>query len=71
MANKFTYTTQSQVRAAFWDAHPDLTPARTVRGRILPQNSQPTTTRCLFVDYVDGLHRDGQISDRLAQSVTL
>ena len=28
-------------------------------------------TRCAFVDWLDQLHRDGLISDRLAQSATL
>jgi hypothetical protein len=30
-----------------------------------------TDTRCAFTDYVDAMHRDGQISDRLAQSAHL
>lgn len=28
-------------------------------------------TRCAFVDYIDMLHRNGQISDALAQNITL
>ena len=30
-----------------------------------------TDTRCAFVDFVDAMHRNGQISDRLAQSAHL
>jgi len=30
-----------------------------------------TDTRCAFVDYIDMLHRNGQISDALAQNITL
>ncbi len=64
-------TTQKQLRAAFWDAHPELSCARTVRGRILPQNSQPATTRAAWVDYVDHMQKSGEISEKLADSATL
>ena len=30
-----------------------------------------TDTRCAFVDFVDHLHRSGQISEALAQRATL
>lgn len=67
----YTYTSQAALRSAFWDAHPQLVCRRGPRGRILPQNSQPTTTRVVFCDWLDSLHRDGQISDALAQRATL
>ena len=59
------YTSQAQVRAAFWEANPDVArnPCR--------QNNQPTDTRCAFVDFVDSLARNGDISESLADRVTL
>lgn len=71
MKNRSIYTTQEQVRAAFWVAFPELTQRIGPRGRILPQNQQPADTRMAFVDFVDALHRDGMIGDELAQRVTL
>jgi hypothetical protein len=63
------FTTQKQVRSAFWaefEARPDYVPQFRK-----PQNQCPTDTRCAFVDYVDSLARDGQISEALAERVTL
>lgn len=69
------YTTQKQVRAAFWEAFPDL-PRR--RHRYSWNSNDKTAplvhhvdTRCAFVDFVDYLERDGQISHGLADRVTL
>jgi hypothetical protein len=65
-------TNQKQIRAAFWVAHPELdATARARRTRSKPQNHHNATTRCAFVDFVDTLNRSGQISDALAQRVTL
>jgi hypothetical protein len=36
-----------------------------------PQNDQDTDTRCAFVDFIDQLHRAGQITDRTANRITL
>jgi hypothetical protein len=58
------YTTQSQIRAAFWSAFPEAS-------RKIVGGDHVTDTRVLFVDYVDTLARDGTISDNLAQRVTL
>jgi hypothetical protein len=69
--NRYTYTTTAQVRAAFWEEHPHAERRTGPRGRTLPQNSQPTDTRCMFVDWLDAIHRDGMISDKLADNVTL
>ena len=59
------YTTQREVRAAFWEAHPQASHKRGTDSDYL------TDTRCAFVDYVDMLARDGQISESLANRVTL
>jgi len=65
-------TTQKQVRAAFWDAHPDYDfQARQAGIRSKRQHEHCATVRCDFVDYVDMLARDGQISEALAERVTL
>ena len=64
-------TTQPELRASFWDAHPSLVCKRGPRGRILPQNSQPTDTRAAFVEYVDHMQKSGEISAALADRATL
>jgi hypothetical protein len=68
----YTHTTQKQVRAAFWRAFPMLAVryAR-LRANGCTQNQYPADVRCSFVDYVDNLQRDGQISESLAERVTL
>jgi len=65
-------TNQKQVRDAFWAAFPHFDEqAREAGIRSKRQNEQCATVRCAFVDFVDSLHRDGQISDALARRVTL
>ena len=72
MGNKYRYTTQEQVRAAFWAAHPDFDfQARQAGIRSKGQNAQCATVRCAFVDFVDSLNRSGEISDALARRATL
>ena len=68
-------TNQKQIRAAFWEAFPDL-PRR--RYRYSPNRSDktaelvyPIDTRCAFVDFVDQLQREGIISEALADRATL
>ncbi len=66
-------TTQKQVRQSFWQAHEGI--AGISRRRITDYSGNGkmhnTDTRCAFVDYVDSLSRDGQISEQLANRVTL
>lgn len=67
--SEYTFTTQTQVRAAFWDSFPELS-----RKKIAyPINRKIYTcdTRCAFVDYVNSLQKTGAISYELAQRVTL
>lgn len=69
------YTTQKQIRAAFWEAFPDL-PRRRYRyaWSRSEKNAElvfPIDTRCAFVDFVDSLNRAGAISDSLADRATL
>lgn len=64
------YTTQKQIRAAFWAAHPNF-PRQKVPNYSGSGSMYVTDTRCAFSDFVDYLARDGQISEELAQRVTL
>lgn len=69
---KHTYTTQAQVRAAFWAAFPSFDEqARAAGLRWKRQNEHCATVRCSFTDFVDQLVRNGDISEKLAQRVTL
>ena len=62
------FTTQKQVREAFFDFAEEVgIPAK----RGVKQNDQVTTVRCLFVEFVDGLERDGIVTRQLAERVTL
>jgi hypothetical protein len=68
-------TNQKQIRAAFWEAFPDL-PRRRYRYSWNPNDKTaelvfPIDTRCAFVDFVDQLQREGVISEALAERVTL
>ena len=62
------YKTISQVRKAFWEAFPQFRSDYRVKKR---QNDYCCNIRCCFVDFVDMIHRDGQISDKLSNNVTL
>ena len=66
-------TTQAQVRAAFWRDHanvPGIT-RRKIKNYSGNGTMHNTDTRCAFVDYVDMLSRNGDISQALADRVTL
>ena len=63
-----TYTTQAQVRNAFWQSMFDGKP-REYAGKT--QNELPADVRTAFVNFVDALARDGFISEALASRVTL
>ena len=63
------YTTQQQVRDAFWNVYCIDGKPREYRGKL--QNDLPADLRIAFVDFVDHLARDGAISEALAQRVTL
>ena len=66
-------TNQAQVRAAFWRDHanvPGIT-RRKIRNYSGNGTMHNTDTRCAFADYVDMLSRNGDISQALAQRVTL
>ena len=65
-------TNQKQIRAAFWAAYPHFDEqARAAGIRSKRQNEHCATVRCTFVDFVDSLRRNGEISEALASRVTL
>ena len=63
-------TTQAQVRAAFWRDHPQAD-KRKITDYSGHGKMYRTDTRCTFVDYVDSLQRNGEITPAMAQKVTL
>ena len=70
MATRFRFIRSRDVVAGFWRQHFFQTyKPREFWGK--SQNDLSADIRMTFVDYVDSLHRAGEISDRLAQSVTL
>ena len=72
MKTRYDYTTQAQIRHAFWDEHPELDAIAPKRGtRSKGQNAQNADTRMTFIDWVDDRERSGRISSALADRVTL
>lgn len=65
-------TTQAEVRARFWDYIEEFYPKLKNEYRCYKrQNEYCTDIRCMFVNYVDSLMRDGIITKELSDSVTL
>lgn len=58
------YTTQKQIRAAFKAVCPGYKTSKS-------HNEQNATVRTEFSFFIDSLQRDGFISEKLAQKVTL
>lgn len=59
-------TTQKQIRAAFWNQHPEFTR----RGQT-KQNDYNATIRTTWCDFIDQLERAGTIRHDLADRATL
>ena len=64
------YTTQREIRAAFWANHPAV-PRKKIKDYSGKGLMFPTDTRVAFCDFVDYLARNGDISPSLAERVTL
>lgn len=62
------YSTITQIRTAFWEAHPQFIREYRARKR---QNDYRADIRCTFCEWLDCIHKDGLISDHLANIVTL
>ena len=58
-------TTQKELRRAFWEQHPHL-PRRKIKNYSGNGTMYPTDTRCAWVNWLDCMKKDGQISDSLA-----
>jgi hypothetical protein len=61
-------TTQKEMRAMFWNDHPQFKTDYRTRKR---QNDYRADIRIAWVTFVDNIHRDGTISGKLAARVTL
>ena len=61
-------TTQKELREAFWQGSPHFRARYHSKKR---QNEFNTTIRSEWVEFVDMMVRDGQISESLAQRATL
>ena len=66
----YRYTSQRELRSAFWSVHPTLSRRR------IPNYSgnglmHVTDARCAFHDWIDALSKGGDISQELAQRATL
>lgn len=72
MKRPFTYTTQRQIRKAFWEQHPEHE-AYALKWQIktMPQNRHNADTRQAFCDFIDRLAWNDDISDALANRATL
>ena len=65
-------TTQKEVRGSFWQNHPERESyARRRKTLSKGQNAQTCDTRQAFCDFVESLYRSGEISEALADRVTL
>jgi hypothetical protein len=58
--------TRTVIRDSFWSTYTEYT-----RRRGFTQNDYPAEILQAFVEYVDALARSGQITESLAQKVTL
>lgn len=69
MKTTYRLTTQKEVRAEFWKTFDGS------RNKVKNYESNgkmyTTNTSCAFVDFVDSLARNGEISEALANRVTL
>ena len=60
--------TITEVRKAFWEAHPEF---KSHYRKTYRQNDYNTTIRCHFVYYAYSLQKEGQITEALANRATL
>jgi len=63
----YRFNDEDEVRRGFWEDHPQFQPSD--KGE--RQNDQPADTRMAFVDWIDQLERNDEISEQLAERVTL
>lgn len=61
-------TTQKELRQLFWELNFQWEDARRARKK---QNDYNSTIRCTWVDFVDSMAKNNQISQKLAHRATL
>jgi hypothetical protein len=61
---------QKTLRERFWDEHPKLDRKR-IKNYAGNGTMYRTDTRCAFVDFVDMMKKNQQITERLARTATL
>ena len=61
-------TTQKEVRASFWENYPEFKHEYRAKKR---QNDYYTDIRVSFCEHIETLRRSGEISEKLAERVTL
>ena len=57
-----------EIRSSFWNNHPEFKNEFRTRKK---QNDYRCDIRAAFVDYVDFLHKSGQITENQAKNITL
>lgn len=67
---EYRITNQRQLRREFWETFPKLN-RRKITDYSGKGKMYPTDIRCAFVDWVDSLSKNGDISPELADRVTL
>lgn len=60
--------TFKEVRESFWENHPQFKKDFRVNKR---QNDYHTDIRVSFTDYIDCLLKDGKITEKIADNITL
>jgi hypothetical protein len=66
------YTNQKQIRKSFLEYLKLINPELYKQGkRSKRQNEQKTDVRLTFIDFVDHLYNDGDISEAMRKKVTL
>lgn len=73
MARNYTYTTQRELRRAFFAEHANVPgiSRRRITNYAGTGKMHNTDTRCAWCDWLDSLARNGDISPELADRATL
>ena len=67
---KYRITTLKQLRKEFWETFPEL-PRKKIKNYSGTGTMYPTDTRCTFVDWLDALSKNGDVSQEFAYQATL
>ena len=65
---KTNYITKNEIRRLFFETYPQFKHEYKARKS---QNLYSCDCRCTFVDFVDYIMKDSQISERMANNITL